>query len=269
MKILENILIEKHKEVAELKSLYPIKLLERTIYFNSQPVSLRQYLQRPDKVGIIAEIKRKSPGAGELQSSINIEEVSIGYMQAGASALSVLTDKSFFGGSKQDLTMARTFNFCPILRKEFIIDPYQIVESKSIGADVVLLIAAILTPHEVRNFTILAHELKMEVLLELHGVDEFQKYYTPEIDIVGVNNRDLDTLLVDVNTSFQFIDNIPNDILTISESGINSPPTVANLKAAGFNGFLIGEHFMKQSEPHLACREFIHEVNRLIQQTQS
>ncbi len=267
MKILQDILSEKRKEIAELKSLYPLKLLERTIYFSARPVSLRQYLQRPDKVGIIAEVKRKSPSAGILHSSVDIEEVSIGYMQAGASALSILTDTPFFGGSKKDLTVARTYNFCPILRKDFIIDPYQITETKSIGADVVLLIAAILTPEEVKSFTTLAHEMQMEVLLEVHNAAEFQKYYTPEIDIVGVNNRNLDTLGIDVNTSLQLIDIIPSEVLKVSESGISSPQTVANLKAAGYNGFLIGEHFMKQSEPHLACGEFIHEVKRLIQQT--
>ena len=146
MNILDQIIEHKRKETEERKSLYPVRLLEQSIYFGTKPVSLCHYIRRRDKSGIIAEIKRKSPSKGVINAYVSVERTSIGYMQAGASALSVLTDKQFFGGSNDDLTVARKFNFCPILRKDFTLDEYQIVEAKSIGADAILLIAAALDP---------------------------------------------------------------------------------------------------------------------------
>lgn len=261
MNTLEKIIAQKRKEVAERKSLYPTPLLEKSVYFNSQTVSLSKYLVRPDKNGIIAEIKRHSPSKGYLNKHVNVERTSIGYMQAGASALSVLTDSEFFKGSSEDLKTARKFNFCPILRKDFIIDEYQIIESKSIGADAILLIAAVLSKAEIQKLTSFAHSLKLEVLLEIHSPDELEKL-SEGVNVIGVNNRNLKTLEIDIKTSFQLADLIPSQYLKVSESGIEKPEFILELKAVGYNGFLIGSHFMRHPRPEQACKEFINEVNK-------
>lgn len=260
MDILENIIARKKTEVAERKSLYPVKLLERSTFFNSPTVSLKKYLLREDKLGIIAEFKRKSPSKGIINKYADVERTSIGYMQAGASALSVLTDTEFFGGKIEDLTTARKFNYCPIIRKDFIIDEYQILEAKSIGADVVLLLANVLNAAEIKRFANLSRSLGLEVLLEIR--DEQELFVINEfIDAVGVNNRNLKDFKVNVSQSFQLSNLIPSDFIKISESGIDSAKTILDLKDAGFNGFLIGETFMKNSRPELACANFIKEVN--------
>ncbi len=256
MTTLNTIVDYKKTEVAERKTLYPKELLERSNYFKAKPVSLSKYLLRDDKSGIIAEIKKQSPSLGTINKYVNVEKTSIGYMQAGASALSILTDNHFFGGSSEDLKTARKFNFCPILRKEFIIDEYQIIESKSIGADAILLIAAILTKAEIVQFTDTAQSLGMEVLLELHGADEIEKIYS-KVNIVGVNNRNLKTMQMNINQSFMMMDLLPKEMLKISESGINSVETFKQLKAAGYQGFIIGSQFMKHPQPDIACKEFV------------
>jgi len=266
MNILEKIVLEKRKQVLEEKQLFPVELLERSIYFNSESVSMKKYLARSDKSGIIAEIKKKSPALGAINPYIKVEKLSIGYMQAGASALSVLTDKKFFGGSNADLTTARKYNFCPILRKDFIIDEYQVIEARSIGADVILLIAAILSKDEIAKLTALAHKLGMEVILELHAEHELEKI-NPEIDIIGVNNRNLETMKIDIATSKSMANLIPEGFMKISESGIEDPEIVLELKQLGYNGFLIGSYFMKHPEPEKACAEFINQINRLKKET--
>ncbi len=261
MNTLEKIVKHKAIEVNDRKSLYPTQLLERSIYFSSPAVSLKKYLLREDKNGIIAEIKRKSPSKGMINKYISIEKTSIGYMQAGASALSVLTDSYFFGGSSEDLTIARKFNYCPILRKDFIIDEYQIIESRSIGADAILLIAAILTEQQILRFTDLAHQLGLEVLLELHDREELGKI--PEkVDVVGINNRNLKTMRIDMSQSTDLINLIPSHIVKISESGIDNVETLLRLKEEGFNGFLIGSYFMEHPKPEEACKEFISLLNK-------
>jgi indole-3-glycerol phosphate synthase len=261
MNTLEKIVSYKRKEVEERKSLYPIPLLEKSVYFNSQTVSLSKYLKREDKNGIIAEIKRHSPSKGYLNKYVNVERTSIGYMQAGASALSVLTDSEFFKGTSEDLITARKFNFCPILRKDFIIDEYQIIESKSIGADAILLIAAILTKTEIKNLTKLAQSLNMEILFEVHEASEIEKLDS-KINAVGVNNRNLKTLEIDIATSFELASIIPPNFVKVSESGIEDEKTTLKLKSHGFDGFLIGSHFMKHPRPELACKDFITELNK-------
>ncbi len=266
MNTLEKIVIEKRKQVKDEKSLFPVELLERSIYFKSECVSLKKYLLRSDKSGIIAEIKKQSPALGAINPYIKVEKLSIGYMQAGASALSVLTDKKFFGGSNADLTTARKFNFCPILRKDFVIDEYQVIEAKSIGADAILLIASILSKEQVVQFTDKAHKLGMEVLLELHAEHELEKVYKG-VDIIGVNNRNLETMKIDIDTSRAMAKLIPSGFLKISESGIEDPKIVTELKQLGYNGFLIGSYFMKHPEPEKACAELIRQVNKLKQET--
>ena len=260
MNTLEKITIVKHQEVKEASKLYPVKLLERSIYFESKPVSLKKYLLREDKSGIIAEIKKQSPSLGIINKYVDVEKTSIGYMQAGASALSVLTDKTFFGGSVEDLKTARKYNYCPILRKDFMVSEYQIIESKSIGADVILLIAAILSKEEIIRFTDIAHSLGMEVILEIHGEDELDKVYH-NVDVVGVNNRNLKTMKIDIQQSVNISTLLPKEMIKISESGIENVQTINQLKSYGYQGFLIGSYFMKQAQPHLACKEFIKALN--------
>ncbi|HLZ17447.1 MAG TPA: indole-3-glycerol phosphate synthase TrpC [Cyclobacteriaceae bacterium] len=257
MNILETIVEQKKKEVAERKSLYPIKLLEQSIFFSSPTVSLKKYVRRKDKSGIIAEIKRKSPSKGAINPYVSIERTSIGYMQAGASALSILTDKEFFGGSNDDLTVARKFNYCPILRKDFTIDEYQIIEAKSIGADAVLLIAAILDPQEVKRLSVFAHSLGLEVLLEVHSAQELYPDLFSEVELIGVNNRDLKSFEVSLDVSRKLAGMIPSEVIKVSESGISSPEAIHELRTLGFEGFLMGENFMKHSRPETAAREFI------------
>ena len=262
MNILDKIVAYKRKEVEERKSLYPLKLLERSLYYSSPTVSLKKYLQREDKSGIIAEFKKQSPSKGMINAYASVEETSIGYMQAGAAALSVLTDSNFFGGSNEDLKTARKFNFCPILRKEFIIDEYQVYEARSIGADVILLIAEILDAPILQRLAALAKTLDMEVLCEVHAKEQLYKI-VDEVDLVGVNNRNLDTFEVDVNTSFELINSIPKNKMKVSESGISNPETVFQLKKAGYDGFLIGEYFMQSAHPGKKCAKFVHELKML------
>ena len=262
MNILDKIIAHKAQEVAERKSLYPTKLLEQSIYFSSESVSLRKYLLRDDKVGIIAEIKRKSPSKGMIHEFVSIEQTSISYMQGGASALSILTDNEFFGGNNEDLTTARKFNYCPILRKDFTIDEYQIIEAKSIGADAILLIAAALSPERLKVLAQFARSLGLEVLMEVHNGAELKSHLNEHLDVVGVNNRDLKTFDVSVETSIALAESIPDQFVKISESGINNPDTVTQLIAHGFQGFLIGEYFMSHGRPGAACAEFIQKVKK-------
>lgn len=263
MNILNQIIEHKRKEVAEQKSLYPTKLLEQSIYFGSPTVSLKKYIQRSDKSGIIAEIKRKSPSRGMINNSVSVERTSIGYMQAGASALSVLTDREFFGGSNDDLTIARKFNFCPILRKDFTVDEYQIIEAKSIGADAILLIAAVLSPVEIRQFAIQAKQMGLEVLLEVHSLEELKRSITDEIDLIGVNNRDLQSFNVSLDVSRDLAAHIPNSFVKVSESGIESPEAIVELKKFGYEGFLMGQNFMQHNRPEEAAKEFVRQLKRL------
>jgi indole-3-glycerol phosphate synthase len=264
MNILDQIISHKRKEVAEKKSLVPAKLLEQSIYFEGQVVSMCKYIQRPDKTGIIAEFKRKSPSKGMINAHVAVEPTTIGYMQAGASALSVLTDKEYFGGKNEDLTVARKYNFCPILRKDFIIDEYQIIEAKSIGADCILLIAAALRPDELKSLGAFAKSLGMEVLLEVHDREELDTSINEHLDLIGVNNRSLKTFEVSVATSLELVDAIPDQFVKISESGLSDPATLVQLKKAGYDGFLIGENFMKSARPNQAAYNFMNAYRHLL-----
>ena len=263
MTILEEIIQTKRKEVEERKALYPVKLLEQSIYFNSPTVSLKKYLLREDKSGIIAEIKRKSPSKGVINPYVSVERTSIGYMQAGASALSVLTDKTFFGGSNEDLMVARKYNYCPILRKDFIIDEYQIIEAKSIGADAILLIAAAVEPNKIKSLTQAARQLGLQVLLEVHHAEELKANLDAGADLIGVNNRDLKTFQLSIDVSRELAHLIPNDVVKVSESGIESVDTIRELRAYGYRGFLMGQNFMQHSRPEAAAREFIQSLNHV------
>jgi indole-3-glycerol phosphate synthase len=262
MNILDTIIEHKRKEVAERKELYPVKFLEQSIYFGTTPVSMKKYIQREDLSGIIAEIKRKSPSKGVINAYISVERTSIGYMQAGASALSVLTDKQFFGGSNDDLTIARKYNFCPILRKDFTIDEYQIVEAKSIGADAILLIAAVLDPAQLKSLASFAHKFGLEVLLEVHNEEELKKSLDAGADLIGVNNRDLKTFQLSIEVSKRLANAIPSDVVKVSESGIESVEAILDLKTYGYEGFLMGQNFMQHSRPEAAAMEFISDLRK-------
>lgn len=262
MNILDKIVAHKQKEVAQRKELYPVKLLETSIYFNTPTVSMRDYIRRADKSGIIAEFKRRSPSKGDINPYASVEQVTIGYMQAGASALSVLTDEHFFGGKNADLTEARNNNFCPILRKDFIIDEYQIIEARSIGADVILLIAECLSQEEVKQLSAKAHELGLEVLMEIHSVDQLAKL-GEHIDLVGVNNRNLKDFTVSIQHSLDALPHLPEEVVKISESGLNDPASIVELKEAGFEGFLIGEYFMQADHPPRQAKSFIQRIRHL------
>lgn len=254
MNILETIIAEKREEVAGRKQNYPVGLLEKMAGFSRTALSLRQYLVDPSKTGIIAEFKRKSPSKGWIHEGADPEAITAAYAAHGASGLSVLTDEKFFGGSLQDLQKARR-NSIPILRKEFIIDDYQIVEAKAYGADVILLIAANLTMSQVKSLATTAKNLGLEVLLEIHDENELE-HICDAVDMVGVNNRNLKTFQVDIHTSIRLSKLIPEGKVKISESGISEVSSISQLKDAGFNGFLVGENFMKAAEPGLAFAAF-------------
>ncbi|OFX77703.1 MAG: indole-3-glycerol phosphate synthase [Bacteroidetes bacterium GWE2_29_8] len=263
MDILTEIIDYKRKYVEEKKSLYPVKLLEKSFSFFAPTVSLKKYIKRTDLHGIIAEIKRKSPSKGFINKYADLESISIGYMQAGASAISVLTDEKYFGGSNEDLKLVRKFNFCPILRKDFIVDEYQIIEAKSIGADAILLIAAALKEDDVKKLAKFAKSLSLEVLLEVNNKEEIEKYPNEFIDIVGINNRNLKSFEVDLNRTINLINHIPKNFIKISESGIKTPEEAYKLKQNGADGFLIGGLFMSASQPEKECASFINKLKQM------
>ena len=255
--ILDKIVARKREEVAAAKAAVNVKQLENAALFSRPTYSFKDFLLDPARTGIIAEFKRRSPSKGIINDKVTVEEVTTGYASAGASALSVLTDTDFFMGSQQDLLNARAANQIPILRKDFMIDEYQVLEAKAWGADIILLIAAILTPQEIDTLASLAKSLGLNVLLEVHNLEELQRSIHPKLDAIGVNNRNLADFSVSVDTSFELADHIPSEFMKISESAISNTKVIGQLKEAGFNGFLIGETFMKQENPGDAMQEFV------------
>jgi len=258
--ILETITAHKRKEVAAQKEKAPFALLEKEARFSRTCISLVQTLKRPDASGIIAEIKRKSPAQGVIHPNVIVDKVASCYAFAGCSGLSVLTDHEFFGGTSDDLVTARKVVDVPILRKEFIVDEYQIAEAKAIGADVILLIAACLEPEKIKWLTSVAHGLGLEVLLEVHDEAELMSNLDSGADLLGVNNRNLKTFEVSVDVSRELAEKIPASFVKISESGIANVSTVQELRRYGFEGFLMGQNFMKHEKPEEACRRFIEEL---------
>lgn len=255
--ILDKIVAKKRQEIEADRKRVSTARLEESEDFFRECYSMRDFILDPARTGIIAEFKRKSPSKGIINDRVSVKEVTNGYNAAGASALSVLTDRSFFGGRKKDLIDARAVNSIPVLRKEFMLDEYQIIEAKALGADIILLIASILTPTEISKLARLSKDLGLNVLLEVHNREELDRSLCPELDAVGVNNRNLGDFSVSLQHSYELVDLIPKDFLKISESGLSDPKTITELKKVGFNGFLIGENFMKQNEPGRAMKEFI------------
>jgi indole-3-glycerol phosphate synthase len=245
-------------EVMERKAQQPATSLEKNPLFTRATLSLRDSLLDGNRTGIIAEFKRKSPSKGVIHDHADVSAITAAYTRHGASGISVLTDEFFFGGSTGDLITARE-NVIPILRKDFIIDEYQLIEARAMGADVVLLIAACLSVDEVKKLSRFAKNLGLEILLEVHDRQELG-HLCDEVDLLGVNNRDLKTFSVDINKSLELIALIPSEIPAIAESGISDVETIRLLRGHGFRGFLVGENFMKEADPAIAFASFVNKL---------
>ncbi len=254
--ILNRIISHKHKEIAAAKSNTDVKSLEASPLFERSAISLKKKLSTTG-FGIVAEFKRRSPSKGIINDKLAPETVSKGYEQAGAAAISVLTDERFFGGTIQDLKKVRTRVNIPILRKDFMVDEYQIFEAKAVGADIILLIAAVLNPKQLKDLSFAAKQLGLEILLEVHSCEELDRSLNEYVDLVGVNNRNLKTFEVSTSISKNLADLIPDNFIKVSESGIHDIATIKDLKQHGFQGFLIGENFMKAANPMEACQNFL------------
>lgn len=257
--ILSEIIANKRFEVDLQKQSISLEQLQNSLETTVKQRSLKEALKSSSS-GIIAEFKRRSPSKGWINRKAQAEDIVPGYANAGASAVSILTDEKFFGGNLKDIKDARPLIDIPILRKDFIVDEYQLYQAKIIGADAVLLIAAALKKEVLHALAAKAHELGLEVLLEIHSVEEL-KYINANMDVIGINNRNLGTFFTDVENSFRLAEQLPSDAVLVSESGISDPATVKRLQKAGFKGFLIGENFMKTDNPELALKSFIEDLN--------
>lgn len=255
MDILEKIVVDKRQEVASKMKQLPLTYLMRSPLMTRDVHSMSMSIANGS--GIIAEFKRRSPSKQVINHKDSVIDVVAQYERAGASGISVLTDTKYFGGSLDDLIQARNHLSIPLLRKDFIIDPYQIYEAKAFGADAILLIASVLSAEQVTLFSQLAHQLKLEVLLEVHNEEELQGSDLNEVDLIGVNNRNLKTFEVSLETSKQLASMIPDEKVKVSESGISSLESIKTLKEYGFKGFLIGENFMRTEDPGAAAKEFL------------
>ncbi len=261
MTILDKIIEDKAVEVAARKDKTPLEVIKYHPYMTRKGLSLKANLLKSSS-GIISEFKRKSPSKGWIHEHANVVSVTSGYDEAGASGISILTDYEYFGGTPHDLTSARPRVACPILRKDFMIDEYQLYEAKSMGADVILLIAAALSVEKTIELAKKAKELDLEVLLEIHNEDELGHIHS-YVDMVGVNNRNLKTFEVDIQTSLRLAKLIPDEFVKVSESGISKVETVLELKRAGYKGFLMGENFMKELDPAGSLKHFVEQVSIL------
>ncbi|MEP6513418.1 MAG: indole-3-glycerol phosphate synthase TrpC [Parafilimonas sp.] len=261
MNILEQIISDKKKEIELKKRIIPVNAWKQMPFYTDEKISLENSLLEEGSTGIIAEFKRKSPSKGVINDKAELTQVVSAYNIHGAAGISVLTDEKYFGGLNDDLLLAREIVSVPLLRKDFIIDEYQLYEASAVGADVILLIAACLTKEQVKQFALKAKQLGLEVLLEIHNEKELE-YISDEVDLVGVNNRNLKTFETDINTSLQLIDKIPKNKVAISESGISDADAIITLRKAGFKGFLIGESFMKQNNPGNAFQQFAKQLKK-------
>lgn len=262
MNILDKIIADKYKEVALKKQLISSAELTRFPLFENQTVSLANALKKSTS-GIIAEHKRRSPSKAVINQDLNVQDVASGYEKAGVCGMSVLTDAKYFGGSLDDLLLARASVKMPLLRKEFIIDEYQLLEAKANGADVILLIAAVLNREQIRNLSQFAQSLHLEVLLEVHNLEELEKSLMPSLDMLGVNNRNLKTFEVSTDISKKLSEQIPSEFVKVSESGISSVEAIMDLKNFGYRGFLIGENFMRTEDPGKHAAAFITQMEFL------
>ncbi|MGQ1890767.1 indole-3-glycerol phosphate synthase TrpC [Thermophagus sp. OGC60D27] len=262
MNILDKIVANKRKELQTAKQQVTIKELEYYRHFSSEVPSLKNSLKEHADFPVIAEFKRKSPSKGDINLEADLKEVITTYHKAAVAGISVLTDQTFFGGNNDDLSTARDLTNRPILRKEFIIDPYQVYEAKAIGASAILLIAAILNKKQARDLAALANYLGMEVLMEIHDKEEMD-LLNIYVDLVGINNRNLKTFNVNLEHAANLASILPKEFLPIAESGIHSAADVLFLKEAGFKGFLMGEFFMKHQNPGKACIDLKEEISKI------
>ena len=266
MNILDKIVANTIKEVNERKSQVSVSQLEKTKAFSRTTFAAKDFFPpvNSDRSGIITEFKRESPSKGLINATTDVEQVTKGYSDAGASMLSILAEQMYFGGSMDYIKRARLVNDIPILRKDFIVDEYQVVEAKSIGADAILLIAACLSRQEMIDLGQLAHSLNLSVLMEVHNEEELEKCLNPYIDLLGVNNRNLKTFEVSIETSISLANRIPDEFIKVSESGLSDSETIEHLKTFGFTGFLIGETFMKTDDPAMALDKLVKQLKQHI-----
>jgi indole-3-glycerol phosphate synthase len=262
MDILKQIASAKREEVKIRKSRTPVSRLEKSDFFNRKMPSFRKSLEVSGP-SVIGEFKRKSPSGGDINTSADIRKVAQGYQDAGIAAMSVLTDERFFGGKNSDLRDAAELIMIPILRKDFIVDKYQVVEAKSIGAGAILLIASILSRNEIEMFSGLAISLGMDVLYEIHDLADLEKM-SVNIDIIGVNNRNLKTFEVSMDNSNVLLSLLPEKSLKVVESGIQTYDDVRRLFDMGYDAFLIGESFMRSADPGAAARQFINNLKAVL-----
>lgn len=258
--ILDKIVAFKKQEVLEVQGRTPVASLEKTPGFKRSSLSLRASLLSGQ--GVIAEIKRKSPSKGLIKSVVSVEYLAAAYEAAGVSAISILTDREYFGGSADDLAAARHVVGCPILRKEFIVDEYQVIESKSIGADAILLMASVLSATSLKRLSRLARDFGLEVLTEAHNEKELEACLSVAPDVVGVNNRDLRDFTVSLDVSHRLAALIPPNLCKISESGIYTVADAIALRRARYDGFLIGQAFMEQEWPAAYAKDFVHGLRK-------
>ncbi|WP_224489834.1 indole-3-glycerol phosphate synthase TrpC [Robertkochia flava] len=260
--ILQKIIMDKKREVALKSSLIPETQLKASVLFNRTPLSMSSRLRESD-TGIIAEHKRRSPSREVINQSLTVEEVAKGYQDAGVCGMSVLTDGKYFGGSLDDLLLARASCDLPLLRKDFTIDPYQVFEAKAYGADTILLIAAALRPETTKELALLANDLGLEVLLEVHNREELHTHLNDHCHMVGVNNRNLQNFEVSTDTSKTLAKDIPDQFVKVSESGISNEEIIAELRPFGYKGFLVGEYFMRTGNPGIFARQFIESLKKI------
>ncbi|MEY5042733.1 MAG: Indole-3-glycerol phosphate synthase [Bacteroidota bacterium] len=255
--ILNKIIATKKEEVAFNQKVKPLSSLQNSVHFNRTCYNFEEFIIQ--KSGVIAEFKRKSPSKGTINANVKVNEVVSAYQNAGASAISVLTDTNYFGGTLNDLLIARENLQIPLLRKDFMIDTYQITEAKAYGADIILLIAACLSVQQTQDLAAFAKSIGLNVFLEIHTEEELQ-HFNSNIDVVGINNRNLKTFKVDIENSIRLCQMLPNEKIKVAESGIHNPELVKQLKTQGFKGFLIGENFMKTENPGESCTNFIQSI---------
>ncbi|MFT7351786.1 MAG: indole-3-glycerol phosphate synthase [Flavobacterium sp.] len=256
MNILDKIIRDKRQEVILKKSIIPIQQLENSVLFEGKTISMSTNL-RTSKSGIIAEHKRRSPSKASINYDYTVNQVVSAYENAGVCGISVLTDGKYFGGSLDDLLLAKASVKTPLLRKDFVVDEYQILEAKAFGADCILLIAAVLSPIEIKTLSKFAQALGLEVLLEVHNLEELETSITTTVNMVGVNNRNLKTFEVSLENSIQLADKIPIEFVKVSESGISSINAIKELQKIDYQGFLIGENFMKSDNIESITKDFI------------
>lgn len=261
MSLLQEILSHKRLEVNERKRLLGQDLLQDHEYYSRPTISLKKVIESYKIPSIIAEIKRRSPSKGNLHPDLNVQSLASGYASAGAAALSILTDQKYFGGNIADLSLCRSEVTIPILRKEFIVDGYQIVEAKAYGADAILLIASALSPDQLREFLDLAHSIGLEVLLEVHTEQELMSCHDLGADLIGVNSRNLSTLKTDLETFDRLASRINLNTPLIAESGIENPQTIRHLKSIGYSGFLIGHTFLQKPDPAIELSRFLKSIS--------